>query len=168
MRNTLFAILMFTVSLCNGQSDTTFYSSIEGITDKMLEILSGPKGETRDWETFRTLFSEGASMKVINSNAPVGRQLRTINIDEFITNFGPVYARDGFEEYAIGLEVDEFNGMANVFQSFYCKNLIGTYENKGINAYQMAFASERWWIVSSAFVNESEDSKIPSEYLFEK
>ena len=139
--------------------------SIDGITNLMLDILSGPQGEKRDWELYKSLFSEGATMHIVNPNAPIGKQMKTIPIDEFVEKYSAAYSRDGFFEEATGLVVNEFNGVANAFQSFYCKNLIGTYENRGVNTYQLIFADDRWWITNIAFANETEESKVPKKYL---
>ena len=159
-------MVMFCQSMVISQ-DTLAVKTIEGITDKMLELISGPQGEDRDWESFRDLFLPTAQFVSLNPKAPRGRQVRTSNLEQFIRNLGPLYKRDGFEEYSIGLTVNEFNGVASVFQSFYCRNLIGTYEARGINTYQLVFSDNRWWIASLSFSNETEESLIPNQYLFE-
>lgn len=114
------------------------------------------------------LFTPTARFVSVNPKAPEGRQVRSTNVEQFIRGIGPLYARDGFEEYALGTEVNEFNGIASVFQAFYCKNLIGTYENRGVNSYQLVFADDRWWITYCSFSNETEDSKLPAELLYKK
>ncbi|MGK0391770.1 MAG: hypothetical protein ACI94Y_004537 [Maribacter sp.] len=59
--------------------------------------------------------------------------------------------------------MNEFNGIANVFQSFYCKNLLGTYEERSVNSYQLVvYADDRWWISSTTFINETEANPIPN------
>ncbi len=149
-----------------GQKDTIAVKSIEGITDKMLELISGDIGEERDWEEYRQLFLPTAQKISIRQLKDGTSRSRSMNLEEFIRNVGPLYARDGFEEYKIGLTINEFNGIANVFQSFYCKNLIGTYEQRGVNSYQLVYMEDRWWIASTMFTNESETLKLPNELLF--
>lgn len=169
MKNLLSLILILLLSnSLTGQIDSTSVKTIEGITDKMLEILTGDIGEERDWQEYRMLFLPDAQKISIRKNKDGSHQARARNIEEFIRNVGPLYARDGFEEYAIGLEVNEFNGIANVFQSFYCKNLLGTYENRGVNSFQLVYLNDRWWIASTVFTNESKDSPLPDELLFTK
>jgi len=91
-----------------------------------------------------------------------------MNIEEFVRYAGPTYPKEGFEEYVIGLDVNEFNGIATVFQSFYCKTLSGSYEARGVNSYQLVYLNDRWWIASTMFVNETDDVKLPNELLFEE
>ena len=149
------------------QIDTMALKTIEGITDKMIELISGDIGEERNWDEYRNLFLPTAQKISISTRNGKSRA-RAMNLEEFVRNVGPLYARDGFEEYAIGLTVNEFNGIANVFQSYYCKNLLGTYEKRGVNSYQLVFMNDRWWIANTLFAAESEDESIPDKYLFKK
>ena len=91
-----------------------------------------------------------------------------MNIEEFVRYAGPGYSKEGFEEYVIGLDVKEFNGIASVFQSYYCRTLDGTYEARGVNSYQLVYLNNRWWIASTMFVNETDDTRLPAELLYDK
>lgn len=163
----LFFLIGFHINLI-GQIDTTSLKSIEGITNKMIELISGEKGEERNWDEYRNLFLPTAQKLSIGKTKEGKSRVRAMNLEEFVRTVGPYYARDGFEEYAIGLTVNEFNGIAVVFQSFYCKNLVGTYEQRGINSYQLVYVDDRWWIANTLYTNESEDAPIPDKYLFKK
>ncbi len=166
---TIWTILVLSISFqLSAQVDTLAVKSIKGITDKMIELISGEIGEPRDWDEYRMLFLPTAQKISIYRSAPPKKQVKAMTLEEFVRYVGPLYKRDGFEEYAIGLTINEFNGIANVFQSFYCKNLLGTYEKRGVNSYQLVYADDRWWIASTTFTNETEDKPIPEEYLFEK
>lgn len=150
------------------QIDTISVKSIEGITNKMIELISGEIGEERNWEEYRNLFIPTAQKMSIRKTRDGKERVNVMNLEEFVRNVGPYYSKDGFEEYAIGLTINEFNGIAIVFQSFYCKNLKGTYEKRGVNSYQLVYLDDRWWIASTLFTNETEDSPIPDKYLYKK
>ncbi len=169
MKIVIMSILLVCSAMTQAQdnkniSPTEAIKSIEGITDLMLDILSGPQGEARDWDLYKSLFAADANMNIVNSNAPSGKQIRTITIDDFVNKYSAAYSRDGFLEYSTEIKVHEFNGVATAFQYFYCKNLIGTYENRGVNTYQLVFAEDRWWITSLAFANETIENKVPEKY----
>ncbi len=149
------------------QIDTMALKTVEGITDKMLEMISGEIGEERDWEEYRNLFLPTAQKISLRNSKDGKASVRVMNLEEFVRNVGPLYARDGFDEFKIGLTVHEFNGIATAFQSYYCKNLIGTYEARGVNTYQLVFKDDRWWIASTLFTSETDDVKLPKKYLFE-
>lgn len=151
-----------------GQTDTISVKSIEGITNKMIELISGEIGEKRNWDEYRNLFLPTAQKISIGPGRGGTQRARVMNLEEFVRNVDPLYARDGFEEYAIGLTVNEFNGIANVFQSYYCKNLLGTYEKRGVNSYQLVYLNDRWWIANTLFTPESDEATIPDKFLFKK
>lgn len=161
----IFLLFVLTPNNSQAQTDTIAVKTIKGITDKMLELISGDINEERHWEEYRNLFLPTAHKTSLRPSAKPGRQLRTQNVEEFIRNVGPLFKKDGFKEVSIGLTINEYNGIATAFQSFHAKNLLGTYSKKGINCYQLVYADNRWWIVSTVFVNENPDNPIPEKYL---
>ena len=135
----------------------------------MLEFISFEKDEVKDWDEYRNLFLPSARKTSIRPEAPrLSSQVRSMNIEEFVRYAGPNYPAKGFEEYAIGLDVQEFNGIANVFQSFYCKTPDGSYEARGINSFQLVYLNDRWWIASTMYINETDDIKLPNKYLYKQ
>lgn len=165
---TLLLLLICFQSNLFTQTDTTAVKTIEGITNKMIALISGDIGEKRNWDEYRNLFLPTAQKISVGKSKNGKTRTRVSNLEEFVRNVGPLYARDGFEEYAIGLTVNEFNGIANVFQSYYCKNLLGTYEKRGVNSYQLVYMDDRWWIANTLFTAETDDSPLPDKYLFKK
>ena len=168
-----FVLLIFNLLLlnfCFGQIDSAALKTPESVAAEMLKFISFEKDEVKDWDDYRNLFlpcAQKMSFRPQNGES-LSRQVRANNIEEFIRYAGPSYSKNGFEEYVIGLDVKEFNGIASVFQSFYCRNLDDSYEARGVNAYQLVYLNERWWIASVIFANESEEVKLPNELLYEK
>ncbi len=142
------------------------YQTVEETVNKMLEIISVEVGEEPNWTEYRNLFLPTAQKILLNPKAknPANR-VRSFSVEEFIRYIGPLYGRDGFNEKVLGVTIDEFNGVANVFQSYHAKNLKGTYDKKGINSYQLVWINNRWWIASTTWATETEESKIPEKYL---
>ena len=95
--------MCFFLTNLKAQADTLAVKSIKGITDKMLELISGDIDEPRNWEEYRLLFLPTAQKTSLKRDAKPGRQVRTWNLEEFIRTIGPLYARDGFEEVSTGL-----------------------------------------------------------------
>lgn len=130
------------------QIDTMALKTPEGVCAKMLEFISFEKNEIKNWEEYRNLFLPGAqkmSFRFLDGES-LAKQVKRMNIEEFIRYWGPGYSKTGFEEYVIGIEVKEFNGIASVFQSFYCKTLDGSYEARGVNSYQVVFLNDEGMI----------------------
>ncbi len=169
MKKYLVIIFLFGIQIVSpSQIDTAALKSIKGITDKMIEIISGDIGAERNWDEYRNLFLPTAQKASIRISKNGKTSVRVMNLEEFIRYSGPLYARDGFEEYSIGLTVNEYNGIAVVFQSYYCRNLLGTYEKRGINSYQLVHMDDRWWIANTLFTAEDPENLIPDKFLDEK
>ena len=166
----LFSLGFFCLFSVNAQTDSLTYSSPEKLADAMLAFITFEKGEEKDWDEYRNLFLPEANKLSFRPKPgdPLSRQVRSSNLEEFVRYNGPSYSKKGFEEYSIGVKVNEFNGIASVFQSFYCKNGDGSYEARGVNSYQMVFLNNRWWIANTMFINETDEVKLPDELLFEE
>ncbi len=53
------------------------------------------------------------------------------------------YYHTRFHEYELDKVVNEYNGIANVFQCFYGKDSVDTQE-RGINGYRLIYLKNRW------------------------
>jgi len=148
------------------QKDTISTKTIKGTVNKMIEIISGPIDEPRDWDEFRNLFLPNATTFLVNPKAKhPASKARSLTLEEFVRYIGPSYKKDGFKEVEIGLTINEFNNIANVFQAYYAENLKGTYKIKGINSFQLVKIDDRWWIASLTWDDETENKKIASIFL---
>ncbi|MGX1930106.1 hypothetical protein [Flagellimonas sp. 2504JD4-2] len=158
--------ILFMASIHVGVAQHSKYQTVEETVNKMLEIISVDVGEEPDWKEYRNLFLPTAQKILLNPKAknPANR-VQSFTVEEFIRYVGPLYGRDGFDEKVLGLSINEFNGVANVFQSYHAKNLKGTYDKKGINSYQLVRMDGRWWIASTTWATETEENKIPEKYL---
>ena len=118
--------------------------TIDEIVKEVLSLLSGEKGEIRDLERFRQLFLLTAQFTVLYhpiDSFPVSTE--TISFDDFIAMMNDQYYHDGFLEYETGKVVEEYSGIAHVFQSFYAKDSEGE-EVRGVSSYQLVFFEDRW------------------------
>jgi len=166
----LLTVFLATTLSAIAQVDSTAIKTPEGICAKMLDFISFEEGEEKDWNEYRNLFLPSCQKVALypKPGDPLFRQVRTMNLEEFVRYAGPGYSETGFEEYVIGVDVKEFNGIASVFQSFYCKTLDGSYEARGVNAYHLVYINDRWWISNTMFINETDDVKLPNSLLFEE
>lgn len=136
--------------------------SIDGIVNEILHLISVEKGEKVDTASLRNLFTPNAILTVLDQReTPVAE---TIPVDDFIVLLTDSYYEKGFYETELHQVVDEFNGIAQVFQTFYAKDGDG-HEGRGITSFQLAYYDNRWWIVSVLWTDESERVKLPEKYL---
>ena len=137
--------------------------SIDGIVNEVLNIVSAESGEKRDWETFRQLFLPSARLTVLyHTSTP--NPVRSFSVDEFITIINEGSSENGFLEREIYKVVDEYNGIAQVFQSYFAKDT-RSHEEKGINSYQLVFFNDRWWVANLIWTDDSNGIEIPEQYL---
>jgi hypothetical protein len=144
--------------------DTNALKTVNGIVKESLRLISSEKGKTRNWEALQNLFLPTATFTVLNNNDSIPQPVETITLVEFINLLHDEYYERGYLEYETGKTVDEFNGIANVFQSFYGKDSEGK-EERGINSYQLVYFNKRWWIANLLWTLETNRVKIPKKYL---
>ena len=162
----LLLLLLLVSTVAVGQDNTEAVKTVAGTVNKMLDIISGDIDEPRDWDAYRNLFAPNAQKLIYKPNAKnSSNKVRAMNIEEFVRYVGPQYKKNGFLEIEIGLTINEYNGVANVFQSYTAKNLTGTYQMRGINSYQLVYFDDRWWIVSTTWTNENAENIIPNQFL---
>ncbi len=142
--------------------DSSVVETIDGTINESLKIISGERGKKRNWESFRQLFTPNAQISVLNHDSLGNGVLRTYSLEEFVRIGMKYYEGDGFIEYELNKTINEYNGIAHVFQAYYAKEL--NIEEKGINSFQLIFDGKRWWITSLLWVSDRNGIKLPIEY----
>ena len=166
MKNLLFVFCLIVIIPVFGQEKThslpPYMYSIDGVVNEGLAIITGERGEKRDWEAFRMLFDPNAQISVVNHDS-LGNAVRNVySLEQFVRLGMRYYETDGFIEYEISSVIDEYNGIATVFQGYYAKEL--DIEEKGINTYQLFFDGTRWWITGLMWTSDRNGVKLPEKY----
>jgi hypothetical protein len=168
MRTVLVLLSLFMTTFLTAQEkmdiNTNAVHSIDGIVTEMLHIISGEEGKKRDLEALRNLFLPTAQLTVLNHTDEIPVPSETVSIDDFIDLMKDPYYDKGFVEYEIGKTINEYNGMANVFQAYYVKDGDGE-EERGITSYQLIFFDDRWWIAHVMWTGDSNGVPVPEKYL---
>jgi hypothetical protein len=142
-------------------------ASIESIIAALYDVISGPAGQDRDWNRFRSLFTSGARL-IIAAPAPDGRvPSRVMTPEEFEGSADPFLKRDGFWEREIAREVERYGNIAHVFSTY--ESRVNSPESppfsRGINSIQLATNGQRWWVVTIFWDFERPGNQIPRQYL---
>jgi hypothetical protein len=145
-------------------TDTNAVKSIDGIVKEFLRLQSGEKGKTKNWDALRSLFLPTATLTILNTGDTLHPPTETVSLNDFIELLHDNYYEEGYIEYETGKTIDEFNGIANVFQSF-CGKDSKSVKARGINSYQLVYYKERWWILNLLWTLETDKVKIPKKYL---
>ena len=136
-------------------------TTITGISEEILNQISKNEDEVRDLDSLRNLFVPSATIAVLMNDGDEA-ELESISLDEFIELFDDPYYSE-YHEWQTGLVVDEYNGIAQAFQSWAGKDSEGT-TAKGLTSYQLVFVEQRWWIANILYTISNGD-EIPKKYL---
>lgn len=142
-------------------------ASLDAILAALYDVISGPAGQKRDWDRFRSLFIPGA--RLIPTGGPAGQPARAVvwSPDEYVQRAGANLERDGFFEREIGRSVDTFGRITQVFSVYDSKRTLADPKpfQRGINSIQLLNDGTRWWVVSIYWDAERPDNPIPERYL---
>lgn len=141
--------------------------SIDAIMAAIYDVISGPAGQARDWNRFRSLFVPGARLIPTGRTAQGEARLRVMTPDEYATRSGPMLERDGFFEREIGRQVVRYGNVVHVMSAYDSKRTLADAEPfaRGVNSFQLWFDGTRWFVVTIYWEAETPDNPIPAELL---
>jgi DNA-binding beta-propeller fold protein YncE len=142
-------------------------ASIDAIIAALYDVISGPAGQKRDWDRFRSLFAPGARLIPTGRRPDSTRVLRVITPEEYATNIGPQLENGGFFEREIGRRTEQFGAVAHVFSAYDSKRTAADTVPfaRGINSIQLFNDSKRWFVVTIFWDSERRDNPIPAGML---
>jgi len=124
-------------------------STLDGILHASYEVLSGPIGQRRDWDRYRTLFADGARLMPVVAVAGQKPHVRQLNVDDYIRRVDPIFAVEDFWERETSRQTEIFGRIAHVLSSYESlRDPNGPAFEHGANSMQLFFDDSRWWIIS--------------------
>ena len=141
--------------------------TIDSTIEALYEVISGPKGQQRDWDLFRFLFHPEAKLVIAGKQEDGAYNSRYITIEEYVESASKWMFENGFYEKELHKVTERFGPIAHVFssyESFRTKDDAAPFM-RGINSIQLMHTGERWVIMNIYFTQESEDNPIPEKYL---
>lgn len=142
-------------------------ASADAILAALYDVISGPAGQRRDWDRFRSLFIPGARLIPTGRRPDGGTAHRVLTPEEYISRSGRVLEERGFFEREIGRTSDQFGALMHVFSSYDSRRRSDDAEPfaRGINSIQLLNDGSRWWVVTVFWDSERPDLPIPERYL---
>ena len=160
-RKSVFILYLLMMSFGVFSQSNDALTNPEKITQHLLDLVSIEAGEKMPVEEIKSLFIENARLSILNQGD--SSFVESVSIDEFAELLNDPYYENGFQERPLGTISEEFNGIAQVFQSFEAVDSEGE-SGRGINSFQLAYFNERWWIVSLVWTT-TDGIDIPEKYL---
>jgi hypothetical protein len=142
-------------------------ASPDAILAAVYDVISGPAGQKRDWDRFRSLYWPGARLIPTGAkkDAP-GFAARVFSPEEYVARATAIFEKEGFYEREAARRTERYGNIVQVFS---------TYESRhdpkeppfarGINSFQLFFDGTRWWVVTVFWQAESPENPIPKEFL---
>src|SRR5688572_5015126 len=93
-------------------------ASVDAIIAALYDVISGPAGQKRDWDRFRSLFGPGARL------IPTGRRpdgtavMRVQTPEEYAASAATFFDKNGFFEREIGRRTEPFGNVLHVFSAY--------------------------------------------------
>jgi hypothetical protein len=140
-------------------------ASADAIIQAYYASISGPKGQERDWDRFRSLFlpkAELMSVQQMHQNT----KIISLRPEDYMHLNDTYFTKGGYFESEIHREIRAYGIVAQVFSTYESRR---TPEepaySRGINAFQLLYDGNRWWIASATWDREQPHNPIPAEFL---
>jgi hypothetical protein len=141
--------------------------SPDAIIAALYNVISGPVGQKRDWDRFRSLFAAGARLIPTGRNAQTGEfRLVALDPEGYITRSAAFIEKEGFTEKEIARRSEHFGNIVHVFSTYDGRRAADNAPFvRGINSIQLFSDGKRWWIVTVYWQAESPETPLPKEFL---
>jgi hypothetical protein len=160
--------LVFSITT-NAQSDKYLQKvkTLDSTIKTLYSVISGKKGEARNWELFNYLFKPEAKLIPTGTNKQGVHMARYMTPQEYINTSGKWLIENGFFEKEIARSVHKFGNIAQVFTTYEAYKSESDTQPfmRGINSVQMLYDNNRWWIINIYWQQASKKHPIPKEYL---
>lgn len=142
-------------------------ASIDAIISALYDVISGPAGQARDWDRFRSLFATGARLIPTGRRPDGTHSVRIYTPEEYAANATPFFAQNGFFEREIGRRTEQFGGVVHVFSAYDSKHALSDSVPfaRGINSIQLVNDGQRWRVMTIMWEAERPENRIAERYL---
>lgn len=144
-----------------------YVRTLDSTIETLYSVISGEKGQERDWELMKFLFHPDAKLIPSGKNNEGIYQARYMTTEDYITGSGKWLIENGFFEKEIHRVVNSFGNITQVFSTY--ESFRSEADEKpfmrGINSIQLLNDGKRWWIINIYWTQETPENTIPKEYL---
>lgn len=147
--------------------DSSSVKTLDSTIKTLYAVISGEKGETRNWKLFNYLFKPGAKLIPSGKSADNLFKVRYMSPENYIESSNEWLVKNGFFEKEIHRTVNTFGILTHVFSTY--ESFTSESKDKpfmrGINSIQLLNDGQRWWIINIYWAQESNENPIPKKYL---
>lgn len=168
---TLLVLLLFTsTNIINAQNTSKYLDKVKTLDstiETLYSVISGEKGEARNWELFNYLFHPDAKLIPSGKSRNGNYTARFMSAEDYIKTSGEFLINNGFFEEEIHRVTNTFGNITQIFSTY------ESYKSKsdtkpfmrGINSIQLLNSGDRWWVINIYWTAETSETPIPKKYL---
>ncbi|SDS52771.1 hypothetical protein SAMN04515667_2376 [Formosa sp. Hel1_31_208] len=141
--------------------------SLDSTLETLYGVISGDKGEARDWDKFRYLFHKDAKLIPTGLSENSAYNATYLTPEGYIESAGKWLVENGFHEVEIHRNTNTFGNITQVFSTYESYRSKSDTEPfmRGINSIQLLHDGKRWWIINIYWQQETQENPIPESYL---
>jgi hypothetical protein len=134
----------------------------------LYDVISGPKGQARDWNRMRSLFIPDARLipaRAVKDTPHTDAIVLTI--DGYIARSSGTMETNGFFEHGIHNQIEQFGNIVHIWSTYESRHATAdpTPFARGINSIQLLKDNDRYWIIDIVWDSETPTKPIPEKYL---
>lgn len=147
--------------------------SVDAILAAVYESISGPAGQPRDWNRFKSLFVPDAKLIPVRAlpgspdPAHPSTDATYMSVEDYVTRSSGGLTTNGFYEHSVHNEIQQFGDIVQVFSTYESRHKADDPKPfaRGINSFQLLKDGERYWVVNIYWEAERPNNPIPAKYL---
>lgn len=146
------------------QADYKNVRSVNAIIQTLYDVISGPVGKDRDWDTFRSLFASDARMYIAYPSKDSGTVLHTFSPDDYVERNKTRLADIGFNEFEIHRTTESYGAITHVFSTYesHFTNVKNEEDTvRGINSIQLFNDGNRYYILTICWDANAKNIPVP-------
>jgi hypothetical protein len=148
-------------------ADPKDVGSQDAIIAALYDVISGPAGQKRNWDRFRSLFTPGARLIPTGVGPDAKARIRVMTPNDYATASGPRLEQSGFFEREISRTGETFGNITHAFSTYESRRSAADEKPfaRGINSIQLFNDGTRWWIVTVYWDSERPQNPLPAKFL---
>ena len=123
--------------------------TVDGMIQALYQVISGPAGQRRDWDRFRSLFAPGARLIPALSRPGEKPVIRVLDVEGYISRTEAILEKEDFWESEKERRTDTSGNLVHAFSAYESRrSQTGQPFQTGVNSIQLFSDGTRWWIVT--------------------
>jgi hypothetical protein len=142
-------------------------ASPDAILAATYDVISGPAGQQRDWDRFRSLFVAGARLIAVGKKTGDRYDLHTHTPEDYVRLADAYFQKNGFVEREAARTAERYGNIMQIFSTYESRHDAKDAQPfaRGINSFQLFYDGTRWWVVTIYWLEETPENPLPKEFL---